>query len=148
MQVQNALALRPAQMAIRRVKTPQVDMSPTPNRSRASQEDRPRELQGQPLPETLCFSGQRMEEMPQTRVVDGEIQLELFEKEVYVSSYLGGAFSMAYSNVSGSPLAGVDLGDLDLSHVTFDGNDLSGTDFSGTDLSFATGLETTSDRNR
>ncbi|MEC7696808.1 MAG: pentapeptide repeat-containing protein [Planctomycetota bacterium] len=89
------------------------------------------------------YADNAMEEMPQARVVDGEIQLEMFEKEVYVSSYLGGTFSMAYSNVSGSPLAGVDLGDLDLSHVTFDGNDLTGTDFSGSDLSFATGLETT-----
>ena len=42
-----------------------------------------------------------MEEMPRARVVDGEIQLEIFEKEVYISSYLGGAFSMAHSDVSG-----------------------------------------------
>ncbi|MEE2781406.1 MAG: pentapeptide repeat-containing protein [Planctomycetota bacterium] len=89
------------------------------------------------------YADNAMQESHQARVVDGQIELETFEKEVYVSSYLGGAFSMAYSSVAGSPLAGVDLGDLDLSHVIFAGNDLTGTDFSGSDLSFATGLETT-----
>ncbi len=90
------------------------------------------------------YADNALGELPQARVVDGEIQLEIFEKEVYISSYLGGSFSMAYASVADSPLEAVDLSDLDLSHVIFNGNDLTDTNFSGSDLSFASGLETTS----
>ena len=89
------------------------------------------------------YADNAMEEFNQARIVDGQIELETFENEVYVSSYLGGTFSMAYSSVAGSPLAGVDLGDLDLSHIIFDGNDVTGTNFGGADLFAASGLETT-----
>ena len=89
------------------------------------------------------YADNALEEFNQARIVDGQIELETFEIEVYISSYLGGTFSMAYSSVAGSPLAGVDLGDLDLSHIIFDGNDITGTNFGGADLFAASGLETT-----
>ncbi len=89
------------------------------------------------------YADNALDEFNQARVVDGQIELETFAKEVYLSSYLGGAFSMAYSSLSGSLLSGVDLGKLDLSYTIFENNDVTATNFAGTDLSGATGLQST-----
>ena len=57
--------------------SPQVDRSPTPKRYRAGQEARPRELEGEPVPEALRVPGQRMEEVSQAVVlrVDGQTKI-------------------------------------------------------------------------
>ena len=57
--------------------SPQVDRSPTPKRYRAGQEARPRELEGEPVPEALRIPGQRMEEVSQAVVlrVDGQTKI-------------------------------------------------------------------------
>ena len=64
-------------MAFRPVNSPQVDRSPTPKRYRAGQEARPRELEGEPVPEALRVPGQRMEEVSQAVVlrVDGQTKI-------------------------------------------------------------------------
>ena len=57
--------------------SPQVDRSPTPKRYRAGQEARPRELEGEPVPEALRIPGQCMEEVSQTVVLrlDGQTKI-------------------------------------------------------------------------
>ena len=56
---------------------PQVDRSPTPKRDRAGQEARPREPQGEPVPEALRIPGQCMEEVSQAVVLrlDGQTKI-------------------------------------------------------------------------